>query len=826
MLSPYRILDLTDGGSSIAGQILADLGADVVLIEPPGGVGTRRLGPFYKGSQDRNASLPFWSLNRNKRSVELDLDRETGREAFRGLLEGADVLIESQPLGFLEARGLGHEFLAVHYPELVVASITPFGLSGAKAHWVATDLTLTAASGQMFLTGDEDRPPLTSSVPQAYLNAGAEAAVGTLLALIARERDGAAQHVDVSVQTAMMMTTQSFVLSHDWNDHQLARMSGGLGLGDLRIRFVYPCKDGFVNVTFLFGHAIGPMTARMFQWMCEEGFVDEATRDKDWIRFGANVMRGDESLSELERVTQAIESFTRAHTKAELFEGSMRRRVLIVPVSDTSDLATSRQLEARSFWTPVEHPELGTTISYPGPFARFSETPIRYRRRPPRVGEHNAELLGAAQRRTRVRLLELDAPDHFHAQQGPHAHALEALPLEGVKVLDFTWVYAGPAATRYLADYGATVVKLESAIRVDALRVGQPFKDGKAGLERSAGFCSVNAGKLGLALNMAVPDAREVALRLVKWADVVVENFSPRAMKAWGMQYEQLRALNPELIMVSTCLNGQTGPESMLAGYGTMGAALAGFGFLTGWPDRNPAGPFLAYTDYVSPKFIVVSLLAALDHRRRTGQGQYLDLSQSECSIHFIASAALDYQVNGRVQRAIGNASPHYVPSGVYPAAGDDRWVALAAPDDAAWRALCAAVSHGWESDARFATLGERLAHREALDAEIAAWTTERTVGEIEEHLQAAGVPVHRVSTSADASEDPQLEARHHFVWVDHPVCGSVPVENSRFRLSRTPARVASAGPTLGQHNDEVLRHIVGLSDEEITELIIAGGLE
>jgi crotonobetainyl-CoA:carnitine CoA-transferase CaiB-like acyl-CoA transferase len=402
-----------------------------------------------------------------------------------------------------------------------------------------------------------------------------------------------------------------------------------------------------------------------------------------------------------------------------------------------------------------------------------------------------------------------------------------SLPLEGVRVLDFTWVMVGPMGVRYLADYGATVVHVESGTRVDTARTIQPFKNGQPAPESSGLYNNVNAGKLGITLNLARPEARQVALRLAAWADIVTESYSPKAMRAWGLDYEAIRAVNPSVIMLSTCLNGQTGPWAPLAGFGTMGAALAGFGMLAGWPDRDPAGPFGAYTDYVAPKFIAAALLAALDHRQRTGQGQYIDLSQAEASIHFLGPAVLDYTVNGRVQTRAGNLSHEHAPHGVYPAAGEDRWVAIAIANDAQWHALCAAIGHPeWQTDPRFATLAARVANREALDTALAGWTGTHSVDDIEQTLQAAGVPVHRASSSADALADPQLQFRGHFVTVDHPVVGTVPLEASRLRLSRTPARPPTAGPTFGQHNDLVLRDILGMSEEEIAELVASGALE
>jgi crotonobetainyl-CoA:carnitine CoA-transferase CaiB-like acyl-CoA transferase len=281
------------------------------------------------------------------------------------------------------------------------------------------------------------------------------------------------------------------------------------------------------------------------------------------------------------------------------------------------------------------------------------------------------------------------------------------------------------------------------------------------------------------------------------------------------------------VIMLSTCLNGQTGPLARLAGFGTMGAQLAGFGEVVGWPDRPPAAPFGAYTDYVSPRLIAATLLAALDHRHRTGEGQYIDAAQVEAAIHFLGPAVLDYTVNGRIQTRAGNASAEHAPHGVYPATGEDRWVAIACANDEQWDALCSATGHEeWRSDPRFASSAARQTNAAALDAALAAWTAPREVAKIEATLQAARVPVHRLTSTFDAIADPQLLHRGTFVTVEHPELGPVSIESSRFRLSRTPAEITAPGPTFGQHNDYVLRQILGMADEEIGDLVASGALE
>jgi len=810
MLSPYRVLDLTTNTSAAAGAILADLGADVIAVEPPTGSPLRQQGPFRYDQPDVEHSLPWWAYSRNKRSVAIDLASPAGRDQFLRLVATADVVLDSFPAGYLDSLGLGHSALSARRPEIITASITPFGETGPKANWQATDLTVWASSGAHFITGDDDRAPVQVSMPQAFLHAGAEAAVAVLVALAARARDGLGQHVDVSAQAAAMMATQSVILAPAWNDLPIGRVGGGLKFGPLFVRFVYPCKDGYVNITLLFGNVLGPFTRRLMEWMHEEGFIDEATLNKDWISYVQMLVSGQEPVSEFLRVMQAIESFTRSHTKEELFRGTFERHVLVVPVSTPADILRSEQLEARGYWQRLAHPVANELATFPGPFARFSESPIEYRRRPPRLDEHAADF-------------EPELPRPARTGPGP---VDRRPPLAGLKVCDFSWVYAAPAATRVLADWGATVVKVESSKYLDALRTGQPYKDGVVGPERSANFCNVNVGKLGITLDLGTPEGREVALKLATWADVVVENFSPKAMRSWGLDFETLRARNPGLIMLSTCLSGSSGPQADLAGFGTMGAALAGFHEFTGWPDRPPAGPFLAYTDYVSPKFVAASILAALDHRRRTGQGQHVDLSQGEAALHFLAPLLLDHTVNQRLRTRDGNNSEECAPHGVFPCAGEDRWIAIACATGEQWTGLSAAAGQDWAADERFASFARRYANRNALEALIAAWTSANEVGELEELLQAHGVPAHRVSAAVDVLADPQLQARGHFMQVDQPEVGTVLVETPRFRLSRHEFVRGQPAPTLGQHNEDVLREILGFTDDELAALAVAGALE
>jgi len=392
VLGPYRVLDLTDQRGLLCGQILADLGADVIQVEPPGGSPARALGPFAGDVVDPERSLFWWAYTRNKRSVTLDLAHPDGRNLFLRLAATADFVIESMGPGGLAALDLEHATLAGTNPRIVTVSISAFGQDGPKAGWAESDLVLLAAGGPLVLQGDDDRAPVRLPVPQAYLHAAAEGAVAALVAHHERERSGLGQHVDVSAQQSVALATQSYILCDALGAPEVGRTAGGLKHGALTLRLLFPARDGFVAITFLFGSAIGPFSQRLMHWIHEEGGCDRATRDKDWLAYTALLTSGAEPFEEFERVKALIADFTRARTKAELLAAAVERDLLIAPVSTIDEVVTSPQLAARAYWRPVPRPDQPGEVLHPGPFARFAATPLAQRRRPPRIGEHNDEI--------------------------------------------------------------------------------------------------------------------------------------------------------------------------------------------------------------------------------------------------------------------------------------------------------------------------------------------------------------------------------------------------------------------------------------------------
>ena len=398
------------------------------------------------------------------------------------------------------------------------------------------------------------------------------------------------------------------------------------------------------------------------------------------------------------------------------------------------------------------------------------------------------------------------------------------LPLSGVKVLDLAWVVAGPLIGRSLADYGASVVRIDSSKRIETARMMGPFPGGKVDPQQSTLYENCNAGKFGLSLDLRLEAAREVVRDLAAWADIAVESFTPGQMAKWGLGYEALSALNPRLIMVSTSLMGQSGPWAAYSGYGNHGAAISGFQNIVGPEGQSPVGPFGPYTDYVAPRFGLMATLAALDHVRRTGRGCRLDVSQSEAGVQLLAAQVADYSVTGRVQAGAGNRDEAMAPHGMFAAEGWDSWVAIAARTDAEWAALARLIG-GEALDVRFATLAGRKADEDALEAIVGAWTATRTAAQIEITLQAIGVPVHLAVSTEDFMADPQLNARRHFVRLAHPLMGEAVIEASRYRLSETPATYERAAPVYGRDNDHVLAEFLGYDAARIAALRADGVL-
>lgn len=855
-LAPYRVLDLTEGGINWCGKVLADLGADVIKVEPPGGSPTRRTGPFYGGETDPERSLFWYAYCLNKRGITLNLESRDGRELFKKLAAKADIVLESFRPGYMGELGLGYEDLSSINPGLVMTSVTPFGQTGPYSQYKATDIVTWAMGGMQYLTGDKDRPPVRISYPQSEFHAGAQAAAGSMIALWHRNNTGEGQHVDVPIEIAViwtLMDASPFPPLHKINMERAGALSE---FRNVVIRAAFPCKDGYVSATIWEGSTM----KSLMRWMEEEGVLPEFMRemDPDSQDFYEMVEKGEDVATPIAIVEKHVIDFFAAKTKEQLFERSIEDRMLLAPCSTVEDVTRNPQLKARDFWMDIYHPELKTSLPYLGPYIKLGETPLQVKRRAPLIGEHNKEIYADELGMTLEQIRHATRPSPPPAQSQRKTVASKpykaGLPIaggatngtskafEGIKVLDFTWVGVGPVTIKYLADHGATVIRIESVTKPDGLRTAPPFKDGKRGINRSQFAANFNTNKIGLGLNMAKPEARDLIRKLVvEWQpDIVAETFTPRVMKSWGLDYESLKKLKADIICFSACQQGQTGPRNKFAGYGMQAAALAGFYYITGWPDRELSIPYGAYSDFINPPNGIVAITAALDYTRRTGQGQHIDLSQFECAAHYLAPPIMDFLLTGRALERDGNRDDVYCPHGAYPCRdkpfffdGEEviksggAWCAISVTSDEEWQALCNTMGNpDWAGDGRFSSFLSRKENEEELNRLIGEWTIGYEARPLMEMLQEAGVPAGVVQSQSELWEDPQLKHREYFQWLNHTECGPMPYDGLQFDMSKTPGQLLQAQALIGEHNHMILKEFAGLSDDEIAQLMIDEVLE
>lgn len=817
LLGGVRVIDLATSRAEMTGRVLADMGAEVIKVEPPWGTPSRNLPPFSEQEPER--SLYWAAMGLGKRSVVIDLDDEAGRQDFLALVATADVLIESFDPGAMADWGLGYDDLKDEHPELIYVSVTPYGQDGPHASRPATDLTLESAGGLVGLQGDGDRPPVPVGFPQASIHAGVQAAADTSIALRERELSGLGQHLDVSMQAAVVWTLMhatGFPPNTGGDPPGTCAERFGGGPGGPAVMSIYPCADGYIVFNIVPGGLGLRHSTKVMRWIAESGELSGELVGADIDEWAAQLGRVVmEDPAEMQRMlvvaNQQLEQFVATRTMAECYQRAVDDGFMMAPLYTFEDIANDKHLAARDYWVEIEGKR------YPGPFAKLSETPLQLTRPAPTLGQDQSLLaeVGRAPRRTGT------APGSSNGVRGEDGGALS-----GVKIADFAWVGVGPLISKSMADHGATVIHIESSTRPDVLRLAPPFKDNQPGIDRGQFMANFNSSKYGVALRLDTEQGLDYARQLVDWADVVVESFTPGTLKRFGLDYASLSKERPEIIMLSTCLRGQYGPESSYAGFGLQGACLSGLHRITGWPDRQPAGTWGAYTDFINPRFGSGVLAAAIRHRDLTGQGQYIDLAQTEAGIHFAAPLLLDYFENGRIATAPGHGSMYAAPNGVFRVDNRERYVAIATETTEQWHGLRQAAGLSAWSGAEFDELSARMAAKAEIESEIAAWCLPQTADAVIDCLTTAGVPASLVEWPSDLYEDAQLTHRNFFVTLDHSVMGPTPYDGLVTKFSGGTARLRRAAPAIGEHTHEVLSEILSVSDEEIYEALAAGALE
>jgi crotonobetainyl-CoA:carnitine CoA-transferase CaiB-like acyl-CoA transferase len=784
MLDGVRVFDLTATSGAFCGRILADLGADVIRapwsedpVPRPPVIGER--------------STYSIAMNANKRVVDV---KQIG---LWRVIANADVVVTDQ--------GIVYGDVARVNPRAILVTVTPYGSSGPRGWVPASDLEVTAASGCLWLAGEEGRTPVRTSLPQSPFWTGLYAAMGALVALAARGRTGRGQHVDVSAQAAMATVHPPAIVF--WNalreEHRrLGPFLLGRSIVGAKFRNIWPCADGYVAFAIQ-GGPIGRHTGRMLaDWMRSRGALDEIVGAIDWETFDNRLL----SQSEVDRLETAVGKFLATLMKREFFEGVIARNMLGYPVSDARETFADAQLQARDFWQELDLG--GRRVRFPGGFALFDGE--RPRVRAPATADPKA--VDAAWSKAAADALRAPRPEPAPSVGAAARDADTGPALSGLRVVEFGWAAAGPLVGKYLANHGAEVIHVESGTALDAFRSTYPPFKGDPAPNNAWMFAFYNDGKKGATLNLRHPKAAGIALRLIANADVVIESFPAGTLARRGLGLDAMRNAKPDLIVLSSCNQGQTGPHAQHPGYGSQLTALAGFNQLLGERDRTPVILYGPYIDYIAVGYGVIAILAALDRHRRTGEGCAIDLSQYEAGLQFMAPALLEHSATGAVPTRDANRDPLARPHGVYRCAGDDRWVALSVWSDEEWVRLRAVLGHPeWSRD------------DPDLDRCVESWTATRDRDAIVADLRGAGIRAAPVATIAEIAADPQLTHRGFWRATTHPVLGKVIAMAPPFTLSATPAVLERAGPTLGADNDTVWRRLGGLDESEYRALASEG---
>ncbi len=771
-LAGLRVLDLTtDFG--YASKLFLDLGAEVTLVEPRGGNAARARPPLADGK-----SLWFAYRNAGKRSLALDLDVAADRSAFDRALDTADVVFDDRLQSYWQSRCLDWPTVHASRRELVWCSITPFGQTGPNSTARGCDLVAMASGGMAWLTGYEASGPFAADCGLAETSAAQYAAVMALIAVLGRDNVGAGQFVDVSMQEVVALGTETapqFLAMKDVMRRRLGERARQAGIG------VYPCADGHV---FLYAaeSGVGRGWNLLAQWIGEADIPGaHELRDPRWQD---NAFKSQPE--QRARFAELWDAFAARHRRQWLFEEGQRRRIAISPINEAIDVLADRHLRAAGFFDAQ-----GT----PGAPYRLSATPWHSPASP--GAQHVAETsAGPASPSTRSRAPALPAA------------GVASLPLAGLRVVDLTWVGAGPFTTKLLADFGAEVWKIESPTRPDQLRRAEPLANA-GGLDASGYFANRNTNKRSVTLDLKRPEDVERIRELVRHADIIANSFSPGVMDRVGLAWEEIRRINPRIVYLGMPFAGDEGPYRDYLGYGINIAALVGTFGRHARPDCLPVGTGTNFPDHLpNPLHACFAVLAALAWRLRSGQGQRITVSQVESTLAACPDGVLEAAATGRESPALAYVEPWRAPHGIYRCAGEDRWCAVSVDSDETRHRLAAVVDLGCGSTAHPTS--------DLLDARLREWLAARPVDDAVTALRAAGVAAAAVATPRDMLHgDAHLASRGFWQYLDHPVMGRCLYHGVAARFSLTSTRYRTGAPLLGQHNDALARlaHTVVLED-------------
>ena len=786
-LTGLRVLDLTGRMGGYCGLLLANLGAQVILIEPPGGDPLRRQGPFRDDHFDNEQSLSFAAYHTNKNGIVLDLEIGEHRATLRQLVSHADALIEDKPAGFLERMGLGYGALQSLNPTLVMTSITGFGQSGPYCDFKALNIVAFAMGGLMNLCGHSGRAPLMGPCDVAYHLGSVHAAFGTLVSLFNRRVSGRGDHIDVSLQDVLVADPFLRIITRYSVTGEVPERTGHSQ--STTVAETYQCKDGYARI-----------------------FVNQADHWKrfvDWLGRPAELLdpkyeNAQNRFPLRQTIDRLVEARTLNYETKKFFDEFQSLRLAAAPINSPSAFLADEQTQERNFVTTVEHPRLGRH-DFPGDPYKFSETPWRVERGAPLLGQHQEEVAREFSRPSRW--LE-ESRTHSEPAAPPHR------PFEGIRVISFPTGIVGPALAGLLAEHGAEVIAIEAGRVVRSPQRGQKFQ--------IASDLESSRDRKRIAVDMKHPEGLALAKRLIAKADVVVENFSARVMASWGLDYPRMKEIRPDIIMASLQAFGQSGPRRDYVSFGPILMSYSGMAYL--WRDpaveRPGAGCQTAFPDYIAPSYGALAILAALHFRARTGAGQYIDVSQAETAASMLGPAYLEYLITGREPQPQGNFSATAAPHGCYRCKGDDRWCVIAIQSQEEWIRFCEIAGHReWLTDHRFAEPASRAAYHQELDYWVETWTAKHTPHQVMMILQREGIAAAAVQTAEDLFRDPHLRERGFAREVFHPQIGWVTRAGPSVRLTEHGYTPRGFAHVAGEDNDAVLGELLGMSAGEINDL-------
>ena len=752
-LSGVRVVEIGAlPAGAYAARLFADFGAEVIKVEPAGGDPTRSFPPLIEGG-----SGWFAYLNYGKKSVladKVDLD---------ALLRGADVLIDS--------TGTDHGT----QPDLVTVDLSWFGKSGPYSDFKASDAVCRALAGFVQLIGPAEGPPLTLPDYQSAIMGGLSAFIPAMASLLGRQ----SLRYEVSVHEATIALAE-YQAIEAWATGTPQKRWGFNRFTPTYPMGVYRCKQGWIGITIV--------TPAQWKSFCDLLGMPDLGRHPQYVMGGERLAHADEL--EARFVPRFLD-----RTAEEWFTSGLELRLPFAIVPNMEEVLGWPVFRDRKAIVPIKMGD--RTVEAPGSPFHLTRTPPNFGGTVPEFGEHDGAIV---------------------PRQAPASTATKSRPLEGLRIVDLSMGWAGPICTRNLADLGADVIKIEACGYPDWWRGVDNRLDTVTQrlYEKSSRFNIMNRGKRAITLDLTVPDGVALAKALVKEADAVIENYSAEVLRKFGLDYAELAKVNPSLVMVSMAAFGASGPWRETRAYGSTLEQGSGLPSVGGRAQDPPMMNHLAYGDAVGGLNACSAMLVALLHRRETGEGQFIDLSQVQCMLPFTAAWAIEQSANGHVAPRAGNRHPLIVPHGVFPSAGTDKWVSIAVTDDAMWPALARLIGL---DDPALANASGRRANEDRIEAMIAAWTSARSPNEAMEILQKAGVAAGAVRHPMELLDDAHLKARGFWQWIERAYVGRHPQPSPPYRDEDTPIAVRTPAATLGQYNEEVLGGLLGLSKAELERL-------